>query len=143
MQDKNVNDIVRRYVGIPFRDHGCGFDGCDCYGLVSLLYHTEFGLELPQVGDLYDNAYNRKKVHALLEEKTQAPWCLDVTRQTWKPFDVLVFRLAGTEHHVGMWVKPGSMLHIIENSNAGVERFDGVRWRMQLHRVLRHREKIC
>lgn len=143
MQDKNVNDIVRKYVGIPFRDHGEDFDGCDCYGLVCLLYRTEFGLTLPHVGDLYDNAYDRKKIHALLGKNSNAPWCVDVTRSEWKPFDVLVFRIAGTEYHIGMWIKPGHMLHILENSNAGIERFDGARWKMQLHRVLRHGEMPC
>ena len=141
MENSKVNTIVRKYIGIPFRDHGAGFDGCDCYGLVCLLYREEFGLYLPQVGDLYDTAYNRHRVDSLLTSETRGlPWCMDVTGQGYQPFDMLVFRIAGTDHHVGLYVREGIMLHVIEGASAGLEHYDGVRWGRQLHRVLRHRD---
>ena len=137
-----MNKIISKYIGIPFKDHGCGFDGCDCYGLVSLLYKTEFGLSLPQVGDLYKNAYDRKDVNSALDyQLANWNWCRVLKKdEPLQPFDMLVFRIAGTDHHVGMWIKPGYMLHIIEGCNAGIEAYDGIRWKRQLHRVVRHTE---
>ncbi len=140
MTDRQINDIIRKYVGIPFKDHGSDFDGCDCYGLVYLLYKEELGLMLPQVGDLYESAYNRHQVDNLLDRKTRFDWCMEVTGQRYNPFDMLVFRIAGTDHHVGLYVREGYMLHIMEGCNAGIERYTGIRWGRQLHRVLRHRD---
>ena len=35
------------FVGIPFRDRGASFDGCDCYGLVRLFHREHFDRDLP------------------------------------------------------------------------------------------------
>ena len=105
MTEEDINRIVEKYVGIPFKDHGNSIDGgCDCYGLVYLIYKEEFGLHLPQVGDLYNNAYARKDVNnALTTQINKYDWCIDVTNKPpYNPFDMLVFRTAGTDHHVGL-----------------------------------------
>ena len=142
MTDKEINRIVEKYVGIPFKDHGNTREGCDCYGLVYLIYKEEFGLLLPQVGDMYDNAYNRKEVDGLLTSHLDYhSWCIDVTKNPpYRPFDMLVFRIAGTDHHVGRYIRDGYMLHIIDGCNSGIERYTGIRWGRQLHRVIRHRD---
>lgn len=133
---------LTKYIGIPFKDHGSGFDGCDCYGLVSLLYRTEFGLYLPQVGDLYKDAYARKEVDKAVEYQVRNwKWCRIVKEgEPLHEFDMLVFRIAGTDHHVGLWIQPGYMLHVVEGCDSGIERYDGVRWKRQFHRVVRHIE---
>lgn len=142
MTDVEVQKIVEKYVGIPFKDHGNTFEGCDCYGLVSLIYKNEFGILLPQVGDIYKNAYSRKEVHfAVNSHVNNLDWCIDVTdKKPYRPFDMLVFRIAGTDHHVGLYIRDGYMIHIIDGCNSGIERYSGVRWGRQFHRVIRHRD---
>lgn len=34
------------YTGIPFKDKGRDFNGCDCYGLLMLYYKNELGIEI-------------------------------------------------------------------------------------------------
>lgn len=141
MDTKELNRIVDKYVGIPFKDHGDTFEGCDCYGLVKLIYREEFGLLLPEVGDLYTSAYQRYQVDNTLSAHINYDWCKKVPKEEqYNPFDMLVFRIAGTDHHVGLYIREGFMLHVIEGSDSGVERYTGVRWSRQLHRVIRHRE---
>lgn len=142
MSDAEIQRIVEKYVGIPFKDHGDTIEGCDCYGLVCMIYRDEFGLILPQVGDIYNNAYARKEVDLAVNSQINTnDWCIDVTdKKPYRPFDMLVFRIAGTDHHVGLYIRDGYMLHIIDGCNSGVERYTGIRWGRQLHRVVRHRD---
>ena len=42
---------VRKYLGIPFADHGRDQDGCDCWGLCCLVYRQEWGIALPDMGE--------------------------------------------------------------------------------------------
>ena len=140
MIEYDINSIIRKYIGIPFKDHGSSLDGCDCYGLVSLVYRKEFGLTLPQIGNLYDTAYDRAAINGLIAENTNVPWCITVNDKQYMPFDVMVFRIAGLDYHMGMWVRPGYMLHVTEGAETGIERYDGIKWGKLLHRVLRHKE---
>lgn len=140
MNSSDLNKIVDKYVGIPFKDHGDSFKGCDCYGLVKLLYREEFGLSLPEVGDLYTSAYKRHEVDKTLSAHIDYDWCKKVQKgEPLNPFDMMVFRIAGTDHHVGLYIREGYMLHVVEGSDSGVERYTGVRWGKQLHRVIRHK----
>lgn len=133
---------IEKYIGIPFKNHGCSFDGCDCYGLVKLLYKEEFGLILPDVGDLYNHAYHRHEVDSVLNSHIDYEWCLHIKKDSkpYRPFDMLTFRIAGTDHHVGLYLREGYMLHVIEGSDSGIERYDGIRWGKQLHHIVRHKD---
>ena len=119
-------------------DQGCGYDGCDCYGLVRLVYREELGIELPFLGDTYSTAYARNEVNDTVKQVASADWNLDVTGGNYKPFDVLVFRRGADEAHVALWIAPGWMLHILEGVDSCRERYDGIRWGRMLHRAIRH-----
>lgn len=129
---------LKKYIGIPFKDKACGFDGCDCYGLVRLVYKEELKIELPYLGDQYSTAFNRGEVSGVVQGAVDSGWAADVEKGNYKLFDVLAFRRGVDDAHVGLWIAPSTMLHILEGSNAGCERFDGVRWGRMLHRVIRH-----
>lgn len=131
---------ARKYLGIPFQDKGCGFEGCDCYGLVRLVYREELGIELPCLGDSYSTAYARGEVNNTVQHVSAADWNMDILGGPYKLFDVLVFRRGVDDAHVGLWIAPGWMLHIMEGVDSCRERYDGIRWGRMLHRAIRHME---
>lgn len=131
---------LRKYIGIPFKDHGRDRDGCDCWGLVRLVYKEELGIELPDLGDNYSDAYERGEVNATVNGATVQNWNIDVTKDIRKPLDVLTFTRGGIETHVGMYVEEGVMLHIVDGTCAAFERYDTVKWKRRFNRALRHVE---
>lgn len=131
---------LQQYIGIPFLDHGRDREGCDCWGLVRLVYMEQLGAELPDMGDSYSEAYARGEVSAAMAEEGGKGWCVDVTAGPWQPLDIMVFTRAGVECHVGLYVRPGEMLHVIEGTAAAYERYDTVKWKRRLSRVVRWRD---
>ena len=95
-----------RYVGIPFAPGGNGVSGCDCWGLVRLVYRREFRIELPGVtldvekGSVTDAA----SVSPMLDLVRDAFW---ERVSVPSPGDVAVFRVRGYDSHVGLVTVPG------------------------------------
>lgn len=129
---------IRKYLAIPFRDHGRDWDGVDCWGLVQLVYREELGIVMPDLGDLYSDAYARGEVDATVEQAAGEAWTQTVCRGEERPYDVLVFRRGGLKTHVGLWLEPGRMLHALEGAGVVAERFDGIQWSRKLQMVLRY-----
>ena len=131
---------LQQYIGIPFLDHGRDRDGCDCWGLCKLVYREVLGVDLPDLGDSYSEAYARGEVDETVAATVGQEWNVDVTAQPWRPLDVMIFTRAGVECHVGLYVRPGEMLHVIEGTAAAYERYDTVKWKRRLSRVVRWRD---
>ncbi len=129
---------LKQYIGIPFLDHGRDREGCDCWGLVHLVYREQLGLTMPDLGDGYSEAYARGEVDETVSATVGQEWNRDVTAEPWRPLDVMIFNRAGVECHVGLYVRLGEMLHVIEGTAAALERYDTVKWRRRLSRVVRH-----
>ena len=130
---------LAQYLGIPFKDHGRTRRGCDCFGLVRLAYADLLGVTLPDLGDAYSQAYARGEVDALVEHTAGLEWCIDVTDRPRRELDVLVFRRAGVEAHVGLHASPGVMLHVCDGMCAAFERYDVAKWAKRFSRALRHK----
>lgn len=133
---------VKSYLGIPFKDHGFGRDGCDCYGLVRLVYRHELGIELPHLGDEYSNALTRLEVRKAVNRSMADGWAVTVTDREPEPLDVLVFSRGAVDCHVGLWLEEGVMLHVIEGFDTCIERFDTLRWKRMFSRRLRHVSRV-
>jgi cell wall-associated NlpC family hydrolase len=121
-----------RFVGIPYRDHGRGFDGCDCWGLVRLVFRETRGVDLPSFADGYVCASDAKAVADLIAGRLQ-PWD-ELPPGVETTGDVLLMRRGSSACHVGLVVEPGKVLHVSADSIASrVERYrNGLRG----HRVV-------
>jgi cell wall-associated NlpC family hydrolase len=126
---------ARRYIGIPYKEHGRDWDGCNCYGLIRLVYMTEFGIELPSLTEAYASVLERREADGLVG-RGESPWAKRV--EIPHSGDVIRLRRQGEPKgdgtHAGIVVDPirETMLHIHNNTSAAIESYAGLAWR---HRV--------
>jgi cell wall-associated NlpC family hydrolase len=126
-----------RYLGTPYLDHGRTLAGCDCWGLVKLVYEMDLSIELPSYAGGYVSTDERAEISSLISENKQiGPWQL-VTEPA--PYDVAVFRRGLHESHVGIIAIPGRMLHI-PYDHAKIEDYRTGRWGQRLTGFYRHVE---
>ena len=129
-----VNAWWNDYIGVPFRDGGCGRSGADCWGLVRLVYRERFGIALP--GPVVDvSALERAAIEPALDLTREAFWeAADDPR----PGDVVSLRIGGAESHVGLVATPGRMLHVLEGGHAVIETYTSRRWKERVCGVYRY-----
>lgn len=130
----------RKYIRIPFREHGRGFDGCDCGGLVWLVYKTELGIELPDWREYYENT----RIESFNELSSTIGTMLgDITHEVKdfskiQPFDVISLRVAGHPVHVGVMIDSCTFMHIMEGyTSVRQERIDRMNWVKRIDGVFR------
>ena len=98
-----------KYIGIPFRDHGRDFTGCDCYGLVRLALLNEFGVELPLLSDEYEDPRDHDEIGAVI-----ASWRPLLTGDRLEAAEagaVAVIKAGGHPAHVGLCIDSQMILH--------------------------------
>lgn len=120
------------YIGIPYRAEGRDRAGCDCWGLVVLIYREQLGIELPShtgYGDPLSAA---------------AAATVAVGRQAWlpvdtpQPFDLVLFNVNGQPHHIGLVIRPGWMLHTAAGKDSCIENYLRPYWRARIEGFYRH-----
>lgn len=125
---------LAEYVGIPFRTLGRDREGCDCYGLVRLVYRERLGIELPAFTDY----------HETLSAETAA--LIAAERRLWRevaepaPYDVLLFRVDGAPQHIGLVAQPGWMLHTTRGKHSCLERYTRPYWRARIDGFYRYHD---
>ncbi len=126
------------YIGIPYRDLGRQMSGCDCWGLVHLVYRRECKIKLPSYRHAYHSADERAEVARLIgDAEASSDW----TRiHEPEPFDVVTFRRGQLTSHIGIVVSPGVMVHMSE-SGSRVENYRDAKWAQRLTGTFRHRRR--
>ncbi|MDX8354363.1 C40 family peptidase [Cognatiyoonia sp. IB215182] len=124
------------YVGMPFVDQGRDWTGCDCWGLVRLVYAEKLDIDLLDYQTAYTSAAEHAEIAALINrEIDMGPW-----RRTEapEPFDVLLFRQGRLGSHVGIQINATKMLHMARGEQAKIEDIHGVRWGNRYLGAYRH-----
>jgi cell wall-associated NlpC family hydrolase len=127
------------YIGIPFVAGGRSQLGCDCYGLITLVYHDVASIELPPLNGLYVTAEEREDIARIVEgEVAHGPWT-PVEPGDEQDLDVALFRCFGLQSHVGVICGRGLMLHATSGQTSAVERYTGPRWITRFQSAWRHK----
>ena len=124
------------YVGVPFVEHGRDAGGCDCWGLVRLVYREVFGRVLPGYYGAYSDSHDGASISALINREARHWAPVDKPR----PGDVVVCRIEGRPWHVGVLLTEGVMLHTERGTDAVVERIDGLRWQRRIEGYYRYEQ---
>jgi hypothetical protein len=125
-----------KYVNIPFADGGRDISGCDCWGLVRLVYQQEFGIDLPSFSGEYD-VNDPQLLHDLIAQYKES-W---ETLAEPEPGCVVLFRMFGSESHIGVAVSATQFLHAREKYASAVENFSSTEWNHRIVGYYKYREK--
>jgi cell wall-associated NlpC family hydrolase len=111
---------------IPFKERGCDYHGCDCWGLVRLILLEQQNIELPTYSEVEEGA-NLQKLKAIGGAALSEQW-EEITKGDERAFDVVLMK-GQIEHegskysrpiHIGCVVKPGMLIHIELGSEVSV-----------------------
>jgi cell wall-associated NlpC family hydrolase len=133
------------FVGLPWADRGRTRAGCDCWGLVRLVYREVAGIDLPSFDEAYVTAEEQSVVAAVIADVRQggrgaSPW-LEVAGPP-ERLDLLLFRCGRHESHVGVVVDPrrALMLHSQNRDQSRIESFDRAEWARRRIGFFRHQD---
>lgn len=133
---------VHKYVGIPFKSLGRTVDGCDCWGLVRLIYQRELRIALPEYGEISATDLKEVSKH-ITENNDHEPWKVFVEP---KEFDVVVMKFYGSKRvgHVGVIVNPNTrqLIHTERGFDAALVGCDHMTIRNRVVGFRRHRELL-
>jgi cell wall-associated NlpC family hydrolase len=118
------------YVGIPFKTGGHDRLGCDCWGLLALIYEEVFGITVPLYSDQYDSLNVQVLARVVADNLPASRW-----RQVPVaiPGDGLLLRVLGQEVHVGISVGDRRFLHAaVGLDESCIERLDSPKWARRL-----------
>jgi cell wall-associated NlpC family hydrolase len=129
------------YVGLPFREHGRGDGGYDCWGLVRKIYAEQYGICLPSLVDRYDGTTSKSAIQMADVVKDTARDWMDIAPGREQEGDVISLRFYGHPVHVGVVIGGGMMLHVMEGIDSCVEMYDRLKWRNKVAGFYRHAER--
>jgi len=128
------------YIGLPHVDLGRDRAGCDCYGLASLIYRDQLGINLPDYLD-YVSTDERAEIAALIAGAASSPnWNAVETQAQVAPLDIVLFRRGRLTSHIGVVVSAGLMIHMAEAEHSRLEHYTTARWASRLIGHYRHVE---
>lgn len=119
------------FIGIPYRNRGDSFDGCDCWGLVWLFHRHALGRTIPRYAGYLDAEGPD------IPARIRAGWAewQDIPIGAAEAGDVLALRVAGLPVHVGVVVSPGTMLHVLDGRMSCLESFTTGAWSRAIARI--------
>jgi len=118
MTDQDKYLALRKYIegpdgnGLQYKPMACGWNGCNCFGLVRLFYENERGILLPALEGEETDAGN---IAGWFGKEIARAWA-PVQTAEWS--DCAVFNRGGNHRHVGIMIDIDNMLHI--EKGAGV-----------------------
>ena len=116
------------FVAVPFKEHGRDINGCDCWGLVRLVYKEQLDIWLPDRLD-YENTKAFDQTSALVSTYKASGYWKEIPKGQQQDYDVVVLKINSLPCHVGVVCDGGkSFLHVIEGANSVIDRLSGLRW---------------
>jgi predicted phage tail protein len=119
---------LEKYVGIPYEDRGRDFSGVDCWGLARLIYKNEYNIDLPSFKSDYETSDDAPRLRELIAqykegwEKVQEP----------SEGDLVLFRILGSESHIGVAISSTHFIHSRDGRDSAVESFASAKWKTRI-----------
>ena len=120
---------TKKYIEIPFEEHGRDFEGCDCYGLVRLIYKNEFNKDLPLLIN-YKSTRDNEQIQKLIDIEKPLLNAKKIEEPTIGC--VAIFTMRGFATHMGVYIGKNMILHVMRGTNSLCERLNSYRLRGRL-----------
>ncbi len=126
---------IADYVKIPYRFNGRDFDGVDCWGLVTLWFRHELGIELLD--------YKHDKKNSL--EVSNSGVFAENAHKEFRPISddqiqrhdaILMQNASYTPNHIGVYLGGGKFLHSLDEYGTTVSKLSV--WRSRICGFYRH-----
>jgi len=115
--EESFLEMVKGYVGIPYRWGGASQKGMDCSGFVRHVYSKTFTLDLP---------------HSTYQQYS-LPIMEKVHKEDLKTGDLIFFSLKGKRvNHVGIYLDDGDFIHAGRKSGVTISSLDNQYWKMRM-----------
>lgn len=125
-----------KFCEIPFVPGGRSNSGCDCWGLVRLVYRQDLGIELPSFEGQYSDTVSSQTFKLVSLGIESSDWH---NTHIPRPYDVVLLEIMGRPLHVGIFTKPGHMLSTGRDMTASaVCKFRSLLWCGRVHGFYRH-----
>lgn len=137
MSAMQLSDFISKILGMPFKAHGRGYDGADCWGVLYLGYRDVLGREMPSYVDEYVDAGDTEASRRVIQDKILSE------KHKWdrveKPqaMDVAFFKLGNTGTHLGLMIDEKSFIHCEKRIGTVIERLDSASWKSRVEGVYR------
>lgn len=115
---------IEKLIGIPFKNNGRDFDGCDCWGLVRLFYREVLGRELPEY--IVDPRDDDRVTETMISELKTPKW--EILEKP-EPNCLALMKL-NTKHisHCGIYLGNDRLLHCYTGCGSCIVRIKGTLW---------------
>lgn len=128
-----TREIIKKYLGVPYRHLGRDLTGTDCYGLVVLIY-KDLGIELP------DYEYTAKWY------QEGRDYYIEHYHELWKKvpelvlFDCILFKnTSNVVNHIGLYLGENKFIHCYEDASVEVSDITGRFWNRQKYGYFRYK----
>lgn len=128
---------VNKYLGLPYKPLGRDASGCDCWGLLAMVWREEFGRDLPDyVSQRWTDGADPGAVGAGAAAYASQFEKVPIGEE--RIGDGVLLRMRGHPLHVGVVLAPGWMLHTHEGADSCIESFERFIWRNRVIGIYRH-----
>ena len=125
---------IDKFIGIPYKDYGRDFDGCDCYGLVYLFYKHILHIDLPSFTDIYEHG-NTESISVAIRKNL---FCWQKVAMP-EFGDCILFNLHGNGTHIGIFLSKLSFLHTVAFRKIScIERLTHPFWKSRIEGFYRY-----
>lgn len=117
---------------LPYKYQGRSFDGVDCWGLVYLVYKTEFNIILPTYVDPSIPDSIETASFLILNALPSSHWHSIPECQASKG-DVVIFTIGKFPAHIALIISPSKMLHTQKGCETVTEYYDSTKWKRRIY----------
>ena len=116
---------ISKYIKIPYKNKGRDINGCDCWGLIRLIYINEYGITLPILSSNYEEASDAIEVGYTVENEKLS--IRNKQKNIPEYGDLIIFNINRNPCHIGMYIGKNRVLHILKGTDSVIESLNSFR----------------